>query len=117
MPNPNGIFTTNEEYIISIKTKTCNKWRTIPETSTDYLQNKDSDITKKFQNAVKRVASIEQSIRDKFNLGKRSKVLMEKAQGWTKSLDEYCKNSALISCDGPNLDCWTFMGDTYCFSK
>ena len=117
MSNPDGIFTTNEEYIISIKTKTCNKWRTIPETSTDYLWNKDSDITKKFQNAVKRVASIEQSIRDKFNLGKRSKVLMEKAQGWTKSLDEYCKNSALISCDGPNLDCWTFMGDTYCFSK
>ena len=117
MSNPNGIFTTNAEYIISIKTKNCNKWRVIPETTTDYLWDKKSDITKNFQIAVKKVASIEQSIRDKFNLGKRNKLLMEKAQEWSKSIDEYCKNSPLISCDGPNLDCWTFMGDTYCYSR
>ena len=94
-------------------TKNCKKWRIIPETHTNNLWDADKDIIAKFQIAVRDVAAIEQSIRDKFNLGKRNKLLMEKAQEWSKSLDEYCETS-IIGCSAPNVDCMTILGKTYC---
>ena len=43
----------------------------------------------------------------------RKKLLMEKAQEWDKALEEYCENS-FLGCDGPNVDCFTISGTSYC---
>ena len=113
MKNPSGLFSFNSEYAIYVKTKNCSKWRIIPETSTNNFWDPEKDIMAKFQIAVKDVATIEQSIRDKFNLGKRDKLLMEKAQEWSKALDKYCESS-IIGCNAPDVDCMTILGKTYC---
>lgn len=113
MKNPNGIFSMKSEYAIYVKTKNCKKWRIIPETTTNNLWDTKKGITSKFQVAVRDVAAIEQSIRDKFSLGKRNKLIMEKAQEWSKALDKYCESS-IIGCNAPNVDCMTILGKTYC---
>ena len=113
MKNPNGILSTKGEYAIYIKTKKCKKWRIIPETSTNNLWDSNKDILLKFQNAVKDIALIEQSIRDNFNLGQRKKLLMEKAKDWEKSIEKYCDKS-LFGCNNPDVNCITILGKTYC---
>ena len=113
MKNPNSLLSMTSEYVIYVKTKECSQWRILPETTTDNWWNREKDIIKKFQLAVTQVASIEQKIRDAFKLGKRKKLLMEKAQEWDKALEEYCENS-FLGCEGPNVDCFTISGTSYC---
>lgn len=113
MKNPNGALSIKSEYAIYIKTKNCKKWRIIPETSTNHLWDVNNDILLKFKSAVNDIALIEQSIRDNFNLGQRKKLLMEKAQDWNKSIEEYCDKS-LLGCQNPNVNCITILGETYC---
>ena len=113
MKNPNGLLSFKSEFAIYIKTKNCKKWRIIPETTTNNLWDINNDIIEKFQIAVRDVALIEQSIRNKFNLGKRKRLLMEKAQDWEKAIDKYCATS-FLGCQSPDVDCLTILGKTYC---
>ena len=59
MKNPNSLLSMTSEYVIYVKTKECNQWRIIPETTIDNWWNREKDIIRKFQLAVTQVASIE----------------------------------------------------------